>query len=390
MSAKILVVDDESAIRDVLMRILQREGYTVVLATDGIDALEKVAIEQPDLVLLDVTMPRMDGFAVCKRLKDNEHTALIPVTMLTGLDDREHRQRGLEVGADDFLTKPFETSLLRARLRSQLRLKRLTDQLERTEEVIFMLALAVEAKDSYTEGHLRRLSSYSEQLARAAGLSEHEVKAIRFGGLLHDIGKIAIDDAILKKPGALTKEEYDEVKRHPTTGARIVAPMRFAGEVGPIILGHHERWDGKGYPQGLSGIDIPVGARIVSIVDAFDAMRTDRPYRSALTLEETLRRLRNGSGIEWDPQLLAIFLEMITEGVLQDPEMNRDAGGRCACLFWGQSHQNGQAQASFGNLVGGLHVPRCACCFDLPRPPGGSPAAGWCHLLRRQWRVAHR
>jgi putative two-component system response regulator len=320
VSAKILVVDDESAIRDVLMRILQREGYTVVLATDGVDALEKVDLEHPDLVLLDVTMPRLDGFAVCKRLKDNERTALIPVTMLTGLDDREHRQRGLEVGADDFLTKPFETSLLRARLRSQLRLKRLTDQLERTEEVIFMLALAVEAKDSYTEGHLRRLSSYSEQLARAAGLNEHEVKAIRFGGLLHDIGKIAIEDAILKKPGALTKEEYDRVKLHPTTGARIVAPMRFASEVGPIILGHHERWDGKGYPQGLSGAAIPIGARIVSIVDAFDAMRTDRPYRDALTLEETLRRLHNGRGSEWDPFLLDIFLQMINDGLLQDPE----------------------------------------------------------------------
>jgi putative two-component system response regulator len=315
------VVDDEPAIRDILVRILERENYTPITASNGLEALELVPRESPDLILLDVTMPMLDGFAVCKRLKDNEQTALIPVTMLTGLDDREHRRRGMEVGADDFLTKPIDPNLLRARLRSQLRIKRLTDQLDRTEGVIFMLALAVEAKDSYTEGHLRRLSSYSEQLAMAAQLEPAQVKAIRLGGLLHDIGKIAIDDAILGKPTGLTDEEYRHVKRHPEEGARIVAPMRFATDVGPIIMHHHERWDGKGYPNGLCAEEIPIGARIVAIVDAYDAMMTDRPYRNSLGLEETLRRLREGRGHEWDPDLLDLFIVMLADHRLVEPKV---------------------------------------------------------------------
>ena len=319
VSAKILVVDDDPAIRDILVRILTHEGYTPITAANGLEALELVPRESPDLILLDVTMPILDGFAVCKLLKDSEQTALIPVTMLTGLDDREHRRRGIEVGADDFLTKPIEQSLLRARLRSQLRIKRLTDQLDRTESVIFMLALAVEAKDSYTEGHLRRLSSYSEQLAIEAKLDPAQVKAIRLGGLLHDIGKISIDDAILRKPAKLTDDEYTHVKRHPEEGARIVAPMRFAGDVGPIIMHHHERWDGMGYPHGLAGEAIPIGARIVAIVDAYDAMMTDRPYRSGLGLAEAERRLKEGRGREWDPRLLDMFIAMIDEGRLVEP-----------------------------------------------------------------------
>jgi putative two-component system response regulator len=323
VSAKILVVDDDPAILDLLVRILKRDGYQPATATNGLEALDLVAREAPDLILLDVTMPVLDGFAVCQRLKDNEATALIPVTMLTGLDDREHRQRGLEVGADDFLTKPFDQSLLRARLRSQLRIKRLTDQLERTESVIFMLALAVEAKDTYTEGHLRRLSSYSEQLAVAIGLSAEQVKAIRFGGLLHDIGKISIEDAILRKPGRLTTEEYEQIKRHPEFGARIIQAMRFANDVGPIIRHHHERWDGNGYPAGLAGENIPIGARIVAIVDAYDAMMTDRPYRKSLGLEETTRRLREGRGREWDAALLDRFLEMIERGQLVEPSLEQ-------------------------------------------------------------------
>lgn len=321
MLAKILVVDDDPAIRDVLVRILQREDYLPITAANGLEALELVLRESPDLILLDVTMPVLDGFTVCKQLKDNEQTALIPVTMLTGLDDREHRRRGIEVGADDFLTKPIEQNLLRARLRSQLRIKRLTDQLDRTESVIFMLALAVEAKDSYTEGHLRRLASYSEQLARAAQLDPVQVKAIRLGGLLHDIGKIAVDDAVLGKPTRLTDEEYRHIKRHPEEGARIVAPMRFATEVGPIILHHHEQWNGMGYPHGLHGELIPIGARIVAIVDAYDAMMTDRPYRRSLGLVETLRRLREGRGQEWDPQLLDLFITMVEQGQLVEPSM---------------------------------------------------------------------
>lgn len=316
MYEKILVVDDEPSIVDVLTRFLTREGYSVVTAANGREALDRVQAEQPDLILLDVTMPEIDGFTVCQRLKEDERTALIPITMLTGLDDREHRTRGIEAGADDFLTKPFEQSILRARIRSQLRLKHLTDQLEHTERVIFMLAAAVEAKDAYTEGHLRRLRAYSERLALAFGLDPKEVRAVRYGGILHDIGKIGVDEAIIRKPGPLTPEETTQMRRHPEIGAQIISQMRFARDVAPIISAHHEYWDGSGYPRGLKGEDIPIGARIITIVDAYDAMTTDRPYRAALGLDEAVRRLRAGRGTQFEPEMLDVFLDLIARGTL--------------------------------------------------------------------------
>jgi putative two-component system response regulator len=316
MSAKILVVDDEPSIVDVLTRFLSREGYSVVTATNGREALERVKEDPPDLILLDVTMPEVDGFTVCQRIKEDERTALIPITMLTGLDDREHRTRGIEAGADDFLTKPFEQSILRARIRSQLRIKRLTDQLEHTEKVIFMLAQAVEAKDAYTEGHLRRLRRYGEQLAQGCGLPPGEVAAVRYGGILHDIGKIGVDEAILRKPGPLTWEEAAQMRRHPEIGAQIISQMRFAREVAPIISAHHEYWDGSGYPRGLRGEDIPIGARIITIVDAYDAMMTDRPYRSALGEAETIRRMREARGTQFDPEVLYVFLDLVASGAI--------------------------------------------------------------------------
>lgn len=324
MFAKILVVDDEPSIVDVLTRFLTREGYAVVTAANGREALERVQQEQPDLILLDVTMPELDGFSVCRALKEDERTALIPITMLTGLDDREHRTRGIEAGADDFLTKPFEQSILRARIRSQLRLKRLTDQLEHTERVIFMLAAAVEAKDAYTEGHLRRLRGYAEQLAQASGLAQPEVRAVRYGGILHDIGKIGVDEAIIRKPGPLTTDEIAQMRRHPEIGAQIISQMRFARDVAPIISAHHEYWDGSGYPLGLRGEEIPIGARIITIVDAYDAMTTDRPYRAALSEEEALRRLRAGRGTQFDPDMLDVFLDLIESNGLS-PEHGRAA-----------------------------------------------------------------
>ena len=314
MIAKILVVDDEPSIVDVLTRFLTREGYDVVTASNGLEALQQVHQEQPDLILLDVTMPVLDGFSVCAQLKGDERTALIPITMLTGLDDREHRTRGIESGADDFLTKPFEQSTLRARIRSQLRMKWLTDQLEHTEKVIFMLAQAIEAKDAYTEGHLRRLRAYGERLALACGLSPSEVRAVRYGGILHDIGKIGVDEAIISKPGPLTPEEMAKMRRHPEIGAQIISQMRFAREVAPIISAHHEYWDGSGYPCGLKGEEIPIGARIITIVDAYDAMTTDRPYRAALSEEETVRRLRAARGTQFDPEVLDVFLELLDSG----------------------------------------------------------------------------
>jgi putative two-component system response regulator len=323
-SATVLIVDDNAVMRELLVQFVEAEGYRTIQATNGREALQAVQRYLPDLVLLDVTMPDMDGYAVCRTMKGNEQTALIPVTMLTILDDLEHRRRGLEAGADDFLSKPFDKSLLRARIRSQLQTKRLTDQLERTESVIFALALAVEAKDLYTEGHIRRLAHYSEQLALAAGLSADEAKIIRYGGFLHDIGKIGVDDAILRKPAPLARKEYQHVKLHPELGARIIAPMRFARQVAPIVLGHHENWDGTGYPYGLKGNQIAVGARIVAIVDAFDAMTTDRPYRRAYTHEQALVRMQARSGVQWDAELFQIFAPLIEREYLTPPPMPRE------------------------------------------------------------------
>jgi putative two-component system response regulator len=320
MPARILVVDDEPAIVDVLSRLLARDGYEVITARNGAEAIEMVYRELPDLILLDVMMPVLDGFSVCQRLKNDEQTALIPITMLTGQDDFEHRKRGMEVGADDFLSKPFEQSMLKARIKSQLRIKRLTDQLEHTENVIFMLAMAIEEKDAYTEGHLRRLRSYSEQLAVAKGLDDNMVRAVRHGGILHDIGKIGVSEAILQKPAALTPEERLHIQEHPAIGARIVSQMRFAKEVAPIVRHHHERWDGKGYPDGLKGEEIPIGARIVAIADSYDAMTTDRPYRAALGEQQAVEQLRQGCGTQFDADLVNVFVDLILSGKLVHPE----------------------------------------------------------------------
>lgn len=316
MSARILVVDDDPAVVEVLSRFLLRDGYEVRTACNGRRAWEQVQVEQPDLILLDVNMPEMDGITLCKYLKDDENTALIPITILTGQDDYESRRRGIEAGADDFLAKPFEHSLLRARIQSQLRLKRLTDQLERTERVIFMLALAVEEKDPYTEGHLQRMRLYSWQLAEACHLGEQDVKAITYGGLLHDIGKIGVSEVLLRKPGSLTDDEFAQMQQHPVIGARIISQMRFAKDVMPIIRGHHERWDGSGYPDGLHSTNIPIGARIIAIVDAYDAMTTDRPYRRALSEEEAIERLNQGKHTQFDPYIVDIFLDIIRSGRL--------------------------------------------------------------------------
>ena len=324
MAARILVVDDEPAIIDVLSRLLTRDGYNVIAARNGAEALEYVARQKPDLILLDVMMPIIDGFSVCQKLKNDEQTALIPITMLTGQDDFEHRKRGMEVGADDFLSKPFEQSMLRARIKSQLRIKRLTDQLEHTENVIFMLAMAIEEKDAYTEGHLRRLKSYCEQLAVASAQDDDMVRAIRYGGILHDIGKIGVSEAILTKPEPLSIDEREQMEKHPAIGARIVSQMRFAQEVAPIVRHHHERWDGVGYPDGIAGENIPVGARIVAIADSYDAMTTDRPYRAALSQQEAVRRLREGSGTQWDADLVECFVMLIETGQLQLPINDRE------------------------------------------------------------------
>ncbi len=314
MSGKILVVDDQPLNVELLEADLLAVGYDVITAYDGLSALEKVRAENPDLILLDVMMPGMDGFEVCRRLKSDEETVLVPIVMVTALSEKADRIRGIEVGVDDFLNKPYDRQELQARVRSLLRVKLFTDELERAESVIASLALGVEAKDPYTEGHCGRLSEYSAKLGESLGLPDEQVHALRLGGILHDVGKIGIPDAILLKKGKLDDEEWKIMRKHPDIGFNICSPLRSLKLVLPIIRHHHERFDGSGYPDGLKGEQIPLTARILTIVDVYDALRTERPYKPAFDRAKSLEILHEEAGRGWyDPQCVKAFASLDLE-----------------------------------------------------------------------------
>ena len=278
---RVLVVDDERPNRDLLALILRADGHVPQTVEDGEAGLAAIAAQPPDLVLLDVNMPGVDGYAVCRKLKADPATRLIPVVLLTGLNDRERRIQGINAGADDFIGKPFDSDELRARVRSLLRLKKYTDALESAEAVFIGLAQTIEARDSYTVGHCQRLAHYATRLGAELGLGLDQLEALGRGGHLHDIGKIGIPDAVLRKPGRLTPDEYELMKQHTVIGDRLIAGFQSFALVRPIIRHHHERRDGSGYPDGLKGDEVPLLAEIVAIVDLYDALTTDRPYRRA-------------------------------------------------------------------------------------------------------------
>lgn len=288
---RVLVVDDESQCSRLLVRLLTPE-FHVDVAEAGETALAAIAAVPPDLVLLDVGLPGMNGIEVCRVLKRAPATRLIPVVLVTGMGHRSERLAGIDAGADDFIEKPFDLEQLRARIRSLTRLKRFTDDLDSAESVIMSLALTVEARDPYTEGHCERLSTYAVALGSALGLSDDDVAALGRGGYLHDVGKIGIPDALLLKGDRLTPDEYEQVKLHPVIGERLLGDLRSLAPVRPIVRHHHERLDGSGYPDGLRGAEIPLLAHVVSIVDAFDAMTTPRPYRTAMSYSEAIVELR--------------------------------------------------------------------------------------------------
>jgi putative two-component system response regulator len=288
----ILVADDNKANRELLSDLLSPESYKVVCATDGQQALEQVNGGSIDLALLDVLMPRPTGFEVCQAIKSKPETRLIPVVLLTSLNSDADRIQGIMCGADDFLSKPVNKQELLARVHSLLRLKQFTDELDNAEAVLFSLALSIEAKDPYTEGHCDRLSKYSVALAEKLGLPEELRVALRRGGLVHDIGKLAVPEGILLKPGPLTPEERKIMEQHTIVGERICAPLRSFRHVLPIIRHHHEKRDGSGYPDGLKGELIPLTARILQITDIYDSLTTDRPYRKALPSEEAFAIMR--------------------------------------------------------------------------------------------------
>ncbi len=306
--AVVLVVDDGAANRQLVEAYLADLDCAIRTAEDGPTALKSIEAEPPDLVLLDVQMPHMDGYEVCRRIKAGPRGRLLPVVMITALDRTNDRVKALESGADDFMSKPVERVELVARVRSALRLKALYDTLDSAEQVIFALAAAVEAKDSYTEKHTARVAETARLLGARLGLPQPALDALYRGGLVHDIGKIGVPDAILLKPGPLNAQELAVMRTHPALGESIVKPLRSGTNLLPIIRNHHEHFDGTGYPDGLRGQQIPRLARIVSVCDAYDAMVTDRPYRLRRSLDEATAVMTNGAGKQWDPDVVKVLV----------------------------------------------------------------------------------
>ncbi|HET7876465.1 MAG TPA: HD domain-containing phosphohydrolase [Methylomirabilota bacterium] len=310
--ATILLVEDDRDVRDVLTEMLGALGYRVVNATSAEQALEILNVVMPDLVVTDVHMGAMSGIDLCAKIKSDPHSEFIPVVILTAVSDLDARVAGLGAGADDFFPKPVEFVELRTRVAALLRVKFLLDQLERAEAVITTLALTIEARDPYTSGHCDRLSRYGVALGEALGVDQAMLRAIRLGGYLHDLGKIAVPDGILLKPGPLSISETERMRTHAETGAELVAGLRSLDGVRPIMRHHHERWNGSGYPDGLQGEQIPLGARIVSVVDVFDALHTARPYKLALSHADAVAVLREETDAGyWDPRVTTAFLDIL-------------------------------------------------------------------------------
>jgi putative two-component system response regulator len=312
--ATVLIADDDISARRLLRRVLEGAGYRVDEAYDGTSALAALAHEAPDLLILDIHMPGTDGIALCREVKRNPATSLMPIIHVTGSTSRDERLDALAAGSDDFVGKPFDIEELLTRVRSLLRTRRLTAHLVSAEAVMIALARTVEARDLYTERHLFRVAGRAVRTAMALGVSAAVVETVRLGGLLHDLGKIAVPDRVLLKPGPLTREEFEFIRLHPTTGAQIVRPLGAFSAPEPVVLHHHERLDGHGYPDGLRGSEIPHAARIVSVSDAFDAITSDRPYRRGQTVEMALQVLRDGRGRQWDPEVVDAFIAIHVDG----------------------------------------------------------------------------
>jgi putative two-component system response regulator len=306
--ADILVVDDNDANRLLLRTYLKARGYGVREASDGEGALDLIRDQMPDLVLLDVMMPGLSGYDVCRRLRDMPAGALVPVIMATALHDSADKAQAADAGADDFISKPLDKLEVLTRVRSLLRIKRLTDELDGAENTILSLARALEARDPYTRGHSQRVGEFGARLASFAGLSTEEQDSMRIAGLLHDVGKIGVCEGTLLHPGPLTDEQWLEMRRHPVVGAEICRPLRSLKGNVPAIRHHHERWDGAGYPDNLGHGSIPLGARITSVCDAWDAMTSDRVYRRGMCEDKALMLLSEGRGTQWDPDLIDLFM----------------------------------------------------------------------------------
>ena len=324
MGSMVLIVDDEYIGRETLQSVLEGEGYELEMAENGLQAIEKAKKLLPDVILLDVMMPGMTGFEVCQRIRSDPQIAEIPIIILTALDDRESLLNALKAGADDFISKPFDRYELRARLMGITRLNRyqkLIQERAKLREANVQLLSAYEAtiegwshaldlRDQETEGHSRRVAELTVKMARTFGMTEEEIMHIRRGALLHDMGKIGVPDAILHKPGKLTDEDWEMMRKHPQFAYDMLYPIEYLRPALEIPLSHHEKWDGTGYPRGLKGEEIPIAARLFAVVDVWDAVTSDRPYRPAWSQEEAFTYIRDQSGKHFDPQVIDLFFKV--------------------------------------------------------------------------------
>ncbi len=307
----ILIVDSLEINRRLLKAMLKSSNYRFMEAKRATEALAIMEAEKVDLVILDLMIPEMSGPEFCRRVKNNRKTKLVPILMLTSVQGVENEVQGIDSGADEYLTKPLHPAVVRARIRAMLRNKAAVDSLEEAETILFALAQAVESRDQYTAGHCERLANYSVAMGMALGLSRTELLALYRGGFLHDIGKISIPDRILHGLTELTEEEWAIMRTHTIEGERICKPMKSLAPVLPIIRSHHERWDGKGYPDKLAGEEIPLLARIMQTVDIYDALTTARTYKPAMPHDEAVRILLNEAANGWrDPDLVSLFVSL--------------------------------------------------------------------------------
>ena len=310
--ASILIVDDLEVHLELMEAIFEKEGCHVLTAHNADEALRLLEKSSPDLAILDVMMPGMNGYDLCKRLKEKSGARFFPVILVSSLSELEDKIAGIEAGADDFITKPFKSIELTTKVRSLLKFKKLQEELDHSESVILTLAVALESKDPYTKGHSERVGNLSAEFAAFIGLPEKEQTIIKKAGIIHDIGKIGIGDHILHKSDILTKEEVIFIEQHTVIGEKICMPLYSLSVILPIIRHHHERWDGEGFPDGLKGEQIPIMARILSIVDTFDAMVSERPYRRPISIEKAAKKMEEEKNFgQWDPVLLEKFVEMM-------------------------------------------------------------------------------
>jgi len=342
---RVLVVEDDEMHRRLLTTILTRLGYEVDEAFDGVNGLEKIEANLPDVILLDVSLPRMDGYEVARRLKESEKTKLIPIVVVSSFAEVENRIKALEAGADDFLSKPIDQTELRARVQSLLKVKAYNDHMvsyqkiledevnKRTQQLrkafdelktisekikqasldtVFRLAQAAEYKDEETGSHIKRMGYYTAAIAHQMTLSPQDVEAILYAAPMHDIGKIGIPDRILLKPGSLDEQEWEVMKQHTIIGGNILSGsdsdvLQMAEQ---IALTHHEKWDGSGYPNGLKNSEIPLWGRISAIADVFDALTSKRPYKKPLLIDQSLEILKNSKGTHFDPDVMDAFFSI--------------------------------------------------------------------------------